>query len=90
MKIESMSGAQEDREPLTPWKVAGSRWLDTWFELPVGYAMTDGFGGESGKSYDYSSLVEDYLATLADEMANEGYYVWLKDVLSRVKVRKEG
>ena len=37
-----------------------------------------------------TSLVEDYLATLGDEEANEGYCAWLKDVLTRVKVREEG
>ena len=75
---------------MTPWKEVGFRGLDTWFELPVGYAITDGFGGEAGTSYNYSSLVEDYLATLSDEEANEGYCAWLKDVLTRVKVREEG
>ncbi len=91
MRIESRTGAhEEDMGPLTPWKEVGSRGLDTWFELPVGYAITDGFGGEPGTSYNYSSLVEDYLATLSDEEANEGYCAWLKDRLTRVKVREEG
>ena len=52
MRIEGRSGAQEDRGPLTPWKEAGSRGLDTWFELPVGYAITDGFGGAPSTSYN--------------------------------------
>jgi hypothetical protein len=91
MRIEGRSGAQEeDRGPLTPWKEAGSRGLDTWFESPVGYAIADGSGGEPGTSYNYSLLVEDYLATLSDGEANEGYCAWLKDMLTRVKVRKEG
>jgi len=50
MRIEGRSGAQEDRRPLTRWEEAGSRGLDTWFEIPVGYAITDGFGGEPGTS----------------------------------------
>jgi hypothetical protein len=90
MRVESGRGAQKDRGRLTPWKEVGSRGLDTWFELPAGYAISDGFGGESGTSYNYSSLVEDYLATLSDQEANEGYCAWLKDVLTRVKVREEG
>jgi hypothetical protein len=90
MRMENWTGAQEGKVALTPWKEAGSRGLDTWFELPIGYAMTGPYGIELGRSYDYSSLVEDYLATLSDEGANEGYYAWLKDVLTRVKVLKEG
>ncbi len=61
----------------SPWKGVGSWGIDTWFELPVGYATTDDFGGEPDTSYNPSSLVEDYLATLGDEVANEGYYAWL-------------
>jgi len=90
MRVESGRDAPKDRGRLTPWKEAGSRRLDTWFELPVGYAIADGFGGESGTSYNYSSLVEDYLASLSDEAANEGYYGWLKDMFTRLKVRAEG
>ena len=53
MRIESRSCAQqEERGTLTPWKEAGSRGLVTWFEWPVGYAITDGFGGEPGTSYN--------------------------------------
>jgi hypothetical protein len=88
--MEKRAAAQEDRGPLAPWKEAGSKGLDTWFELPMGYALTNSFGGEPGTSYNYSSLVENYLATLEDEEANEGYCAWLKDMLARVKVREEG
>ena len=90
MRIQGRSGTQEDSRPLTPWKEAGSRGLDTWFEMPVGYARAESFGGAPGTSYNYSSWVEDYLATLPDEGANEGYYAWLKDMFTRVRVRVEG
>ena len=79
---------------MTPWKEAGSRGLDTWFELPTGYAIEDGFGGEPGGSYVHSSLVKDYLAPLGDEEAREGYdghyYAWLEYVLRRLRVLEEG
>jgi hypothetical protein len=70
---------------LTPWKEAGSRGLDTWFEL-------EGFCGEAGGSYVHSSLVEDYLAALEGEEAHEEgydgyYYAWLNYVLRRLGIR---
>jgi hypothetical protein len=47
MRIESRSGAQEDRGPLTPCKVVGSgRGLDTWFELPLAPAAKNIEGNE--------------------------------------------
>jgi hypothetical protein len=89
MRIESRSGAQEeDRGPLTPWKEAGSRGLDTWFELPVGYAIGDGFGGEPGGNYDYLSLVKDYLAALEGEKAHGEYHAWLKHKLACLRTRR--
>ena len=89
MRIKEGSVGQEDVGPLTPWKEADSRGLDTWFELP-GCAIRGGLGGEPGGSHDYSSLMEDYLATLDNEEANAGYCAWLKHVLARLKVREEG
>ena len=91
---------QEAEGPLTPWKEAGSRGLDTWFELPMmGHdaAMAEGSGGEPGGIYVHSSVVEDYLAMLEGEEAREEgydghYYAWLKQVLRRlgIRVREEG
>lgn len=88
VRIEEGAGGQEAQEPWTPWKEAGSRGLDTWFELP-GYAVRGGFCGEPGGDYDYSPFVEDRLATLEDEETNEGYCAWLKHALTRLMVRAE-
>ena len=33
---------EEPEELLNPWQEAGSRGLDTWFELPAVYAIPDG------------------------------------------------
>ncbi len=100
MRIEEGAGGQEAQEPWTPWKEAGSRGLDTWFELPMmghDYTVAEGSGGEPGGVYVHSSVVEDYLATLEGEEAHaEGYdghyYAWLKYVLRRlgIRVREEG
>ena len=83
---------------MTPWKEAGSRGLDTWFELPAGHeAMAEGSGGKPGGSYVHSSVVEDYLATLEGQEGHEEgydghYYAWLKYGLRRlgIRVREEG
>jgi hypothetical protein len=79
---------QEDERPLTPWKEAGSRGLDTWFELPVGYVIGDGFGAEPGGTYDHLSLVKDYLAALEGEKAPEGCHAWLKHKLACLRTRR--
>ena len=93
MNFERGTVGQEDEGPLTPWKEAGSRGLDTWFELPVGHdaAMAEGSSGEAGGVYVHSSVVEDYLAALEGEEAHtEGYdghyYAWLKYVLRRLGI----
>ena len=99
MNFERGTVGQEDERPLTPWKEAGSRGLDTWFELPAGHdaAMTEGSGGEPGGVYVHSSVVEDYLAALEGQEAHEEgydghYYAWLNYVLGRlgIRVREEG
>jgi hypothetical protein len=99
VNFERGTVGQEDERPLTPWKEAGSRGLDTWFELPAGHdaAMTEGSGGKPGGVYVHSSVVEDYLAALDGEEAHaEGYdghyYAWLNYVLRRlgIRVREEG
>ncbi len=90
MNFEREAVGQEDEGLLTPWKEAVSRGLDTWFELPAGYAIADGFGSEAGGKYNYLSLVKDYLAALEDETAHEGHHAWLKRELARWRIRKEG
>ena len=95
MNSERGTVGQQDDGPLTPWKEAGSRGLDTWFELPVGHdAMAEGFCGEPGGVYVHSSVVEDYLATLEGQEAHEEegydgyyYYAWSKYVLRRLGIR---
>jgi hypothetical protein len=90
--LERGTVGQEDEGPWAPWKEAGSRGLDTWFELPAGHddAMAKGFCGEPGGVYVHSSVVEDYLATLEGQEAHEEgyddhYYAWLKYVLRRLE-----
>ncbi len=98
MSTERETLGQEDQGPLTPWKEVGSRGLDTWFELTAGHdAIAEGSGGEAGRSYVHSSVVEDYLATLEGQEAHEEgydghYYAWLKYVLRRlgIRIREEG
>ncbi len=99
MNFERGTVGQEDQGPLTPWKEAGSRGLDAWFELTAAHddAMAEGFCGEAGGSYVHSSVVEDYLATLEGQEAHEEgydghYYAWLKYVLRRlgIRIREEG
>ena len=90
MNFEKGSVRQEAEGPLTPWKEVGSRGLDTWFELPAGYAIGDGFGSEAGGKYNYLSLLKDYLAALEDETAHEGHHAWLKRELACWRIRKEG
>ena len=89
-------GQEEADGPLTSWKEAGSRGLDTWFELPMmGHdaAMAERSGGEPGGIYVHSSVVEDYLAALEGEEAHEEgydghyYYAWLNYVLRRLGIR---
>jgi hypothetical protein len=77
---------------LNPWQEAGSRGLDTWFELPAMYAIPHGSCGEAGRGYNYLSLMEHYLATLVDgERRHEGYYdARLEYELVRWKVWEEG
>jgi len=91
VRIERGTTGQEADGPLTPWKEVGSRGLDTWSELPAaGYAIRDGFGGEPGGSYDYSPLVEDYLAVLEGAEAHEGCFAWFKYALTRLRGREDG
>ena len=98
MNFERGTVGQEDQGSWAPWKEAGSRGLDTWFELPAGHdAITDSFCGEPGGSYVHSSVVEDYLATLEGREAHEEgydghYHAWLNYVLRRlgIRVREEG
>jgi hypothetical protein len=99
VNFEKGSVGQKAEGPLTPWKEAGSRGLDTWLELTAGHddAMAEGFCGEAGGSYVQSWVVEDYLATLEGEEAHEEgydghYYAWLKYVLRRlgIRVREDG
>jgi predicted small metal-binding protein len=66
---------REAQELCALWEEVGSRGLDIWFELPAGYAKPDGSGGEPGRGYGYSSLMEDYLATLAGEKGRGGRLV---------------
>ena len=94
MNFERRTVGQQAEGPLTPWKEAGSRGLDAWFELPAAHddAMAEGFCGEAGGSYVHSSVVEDYLATLEGEEAhaegyNGHYYAWLNYVLRRLGIR---
>ena len=86
---------QQAEGPFTPWGVAGSRGLDTWFELSAEHPMADGsYGGEPGRMYVHSSSVEHYLATLEGEEAYEGqdgyYYAWLRYVLRSLRAQDEG
>jgi len=90
VRIQRRTAGQEAEGPLTPWKEVGSRGLDNWFELPAGYAIRDGFGGEPGGSYDYSPLVEDYLAALEGKETHEGYFAGLKYALTRLRGREDG
>jgi hypothetical protein len=69
---------REARKVFALWTEAGSRGLDTWFELPAGYAIPDGSGGEPGRSYEYFLSMEDHLATLfSGEQAHEACYEWV-------------
>ncbi len=78
---------QEPKELLNPWQEAGSRGLDTWFELPAWYAMPNGSSGKPGGDYDYCSSVEDYLATLdtEEEDHDDEYETWLKRLFDRMR-----
>jgi len=94
VNFERGTVGQEAEGPWAPWKEAGSRGLDTWFELPAGHddAMAEGSGSEPGGSYVHSSVVEDYIATLEGQEAHEEgydghYYAWLKYVLRRLGIR---
>ena len=51
--------------------------------------MPDGLGCEPSGSYDYSSSVGDYLATLESEKRREGCYAWLRYALGCLKVKEE-
>jgi hypothetical protein len=86
VRIQRGNIEQEPKELLNPWQEAGSRGLDTWFELPAVYAIPDGSGNEAGRGYDCSSLMEHYLVTLDSDKTHEGYYAWLEYELARWKV----
>jgi len=79
----------EDEAGWALWEEVGRRGLDTWVELPARYAVPDGLGGEPSGSYDYSSSVRDYLATLESEKRREGCYAWLRYALGCLKVKEE-
>jgi hypothetical protein len=81
---------RETEEVLIPWEEVGGRGLDTWFELPAWYAMPDGSSGKPGGGYDYSSLVEDYLATLdtEEEDHDDEYETWLKRLFDQMRGRQ--
>lgn len=81
---------REARKLCALWEEVGSRGLDIWFELPAGYAIPDGSGGEPGRGYGYSSLIEDYLATFAGEKAHKGYYDWWAYEMTCWEVGEEG
>ena len=75
---------REAEEVLALWEEAGGRGLDTWLELPAGYAMEEGSGGEPERGYDYSLLVEDYFTTLEEEHDDE-CATWLKRLFGRMR-----
>jgi hypothetical protein len=85
-RIQGQTVERENEEVLVLWAEAGRRGLDTWFELPAWYAMPDGSGGEPEVGYDYSSLVEDYLATL-DAEEEDHDESWLKRLFNRMSGR---
>ena len=91
MRIQRGNVEQEPEELLNPWQEAGSRGLDTWFELPAVYAIPDSSCGELGGSYDFLSLIEHYLVALDSNKTHEGYYgARLEYELARWKVWEEG
>jgi hypothetical protein len=77
---------REAEELLALWEKIGSQGLDTWHELPAWYAILGSSAG-AGEGYDYSSLVEDYFATLdlAGEGRDEEYEPWLKRLFDRIR-----
>ena len=89
-KINEQPIERETEEVLALWEEVGAGGLDIWVELPAAYAVPDGSDGDPGRSYDYSSLVGDYLATLEREEAHEGYCAWLNYALTRLRAREEG
>jgi len=76
---------REAEEVLALWEEAGGRGLDTWLELPAGYAMEEGSGGEPERGYDYSPLVEDYFTTLEAEEEYVDHPTWLKRLFGRMR-----
>src|SRR5215218_8291703 len=77
---------REAEEVLALWEEAGGRGLDTWLELPAGYAIEEGSGGEPERGYDYSLLVEDYFTTLeAEEEEHDECATWLKRLFGRMR-----
>jgi hypothetical protein len=69
---------REAKEVLALWEEAGSKGLDTWLELPGGYAMPEDSGGEPDRGYGFSPLVEECFTTLEAEEHDDDYLTWLK------------
>jgi hypothetical protein len=85
-RIQGETVEGENEEVLVLWAEVGGRGLDTWFELPAWYAKPDGSGGEPGGGYDYSSLAEDYFATL-DAEEEDHDESWLMRLFNRMSGR---
>jgi hypothetical protein len=76
---------REAEEVLALWEEVGSKGLDTWLELPAGYAIEEDSGSELERGYDYSLLVEDYFTMLEAEEEHDDCPTWLKRLFSRMK-----
>lgn len=77
---------REAEEVLALWEEVGSKGLDTWLELPTGYAIPEGSGSELERGYDYPLLVEDYFTMLeAEEEVHDECATWLKRVFGRMR-----
>jgi hypothetical protein len=77
--------AREAEDTMDPWQEAGSKGLDTWFELPVAYAaITDGRAEPVGNYENCSSPMDHEVVSPAREKTwCEGYYARLKHRLAR-------
>jgi len=69
---------------MDPWQEAGSKGLDTWFELPAAYAATtDGRVGPVGTHERPSPPDHEVFSPESEKRRCEGYYARLKRRLAR-------
>jgi hypothetical protein len=79
---EEMS-SKSPKSFLSFWDEAGSKGLDTWFELPAAYDTTDGCAEPVGTYEHLSPMDHDVVSSGSEERWCEGYYARLKHQLAR-------